>query len=682
VPSITLTIDQIAISPFNVRIHKSDAEDTVELQASIMAEGLINPITVHALAFDDSDPAPDAKRQPTLWGAVAGGRRSHALRQLIQRGDLPPGFPIRCMELVGLSDAELIEASITENLQRRDLRDYEMCAGIARAVDAGHNIEQVAKALAQSDPARVAQWLRLGRLAEPVFKAYATGRLSNDQARAYAATEDRELQAVTFARLSQLHDWQHEPQRIRTAMNIGNVERENQLRFVGEAEYRAAGGRYELDLFAEDGAARGRVCDEGLLSTLVETKLGEIREELRVATGWGKDLRFQPEPPQNDYGNPDSMLEIRPETGKPLKLPQGDVVAVVKIGDDGFAHTSFWWASKKAKYGNGSTAGNDPTPAAFGPLDRARIAPGAALGNAERHGARGHADAALKGDHGLSQDAIEIARDMRRALLRALLVTDADTGGTLANDYLIWSQLRMLYASDSSSMTGMNRLPTDTIGRLELMAKSRSQIEASGVRKACDGALEILAFEAFMTERDPATAFLAFVDAPDRAKRLAAALVAGAALVRSLNADGYRCPVHDALAEATAIAAPDTIRYTTGWQPTEAWIGLFPKSAKLAIAATIDDQAPLRWQGLRNDQLTERVTSLVADTADWLHPLLQFDHSQSSPSTCDGEVAVAQTTDGGAVSASSAFATTPDPITAAIDRRKAKSKAPELAAAA
>jgi ParB family transcriptional regulator, chromosome partitioning protein len=283
---------------------------------------------------------------------------------------------------------------------------------------------------------------------------------------------------------------------------------------------------------------------------------------------------------------------------------------------------------------------------------------------------------------------------MRRALLRALLVTDADTGGTLANDYLIWSQLRMLYASDSSSMTGMNRLPTDTIGRLELMAKSREQIEASGVRKACDGALEILAFEAFMTERDPATAFLAFVDAPDRAKRLAAALVAGAALVRSLNADGYRCAAHDALAEATAIAAPDTIRCTTGWQPTEAWIGLFPKSAKFAIAATIDDQAPLRWQGLRNDHLTERVTSLVADTADWLHPLLQFDLAGSvedeaeNPSPVDpsdqlrfqGRRKAAQRQGEG--ESASTVTTQPHPITAAIDRRKAKSKAPELEAAA
>jgi ParB family transcriptional regulator, chromosome partitioning protein len=678
-PSITLTIDQIAISPFNVRIHKPDAEDTATLEASIMAEGLLNPILVHALAFDDSDPP-----CPTLYGAVAGGRRSRAIRNLVTAGTLPRGFPIRCIELVNASDAELLEASITENLVRKDLRDYELCAGVARAAEAGHDIDQIAHALAQPDRGRVAQWLRLGRLAEPVFRAYATGALSTDQARAYAATEDRELQSLVFARLSQGQSWQHQPHHIRTALSVGNQDAENQLRFVGEEAYRVAGGRYELDLFAEDGDARGRVCDAAILAKLVEDRFAAIKDELRVATGWGADLRFQTEPPQNDYGSPDHTLEIRFETGKPLKLPDGDVVAVVAIGDDGLAHTSFWWASKKAKFGTGAGS-KDLTPAAFGPLDRTRIAAGSALASTERHGARGHADAALKDDHGLSQDGIEIARDMRRAMLRALLVANADHGGTLANDYLVWAQLRMLYASDSSSMTGMNRLPTETIGRIELAQKSRAQIEASGVRKGVDGALENLAFEPFMTERDPAVAFLAFVDAPDRAKRLAAALVAGAALVRSLNADGYRCPAHDALAGATAISAPESIRYAIGWQPTEQMIGLFPKSAKLAIARDIDEEAPLRWQGLRSDQLTERLTSLVADKADWVHPLLSFDLAGSveegekeNPSPLEGEVDSAPAE---RVRGSNKGVTPPHPLTSAIAKRKAKA-APELEAAA
>ena len=134
--STTLLIDQLCLSPLNVRTYSPDAEDTAGLQASILADGLINPIAVHQM-----------KGSKTKWGAVAGGRRYRAIKALIGNGDLPADYQVRVNVLDGLNDAELIEHSITENLVRRDLRQHELYAGVARAAARGHGVEQIAKGI-------------------------------------------------------------------------------------------------------------------------------------------------------------------------------------------------------------------------------------------------------------------------------------------------------------------------------------------------------------------------------------------------------------------------------------------------------------------------------------------------------------------------------------------------------
>ncbi|HET9512085.1 MAG TPA: ParB/Srx family N-terminal domain-containing protein [Sphingomonas sp.] len=107
--STTLTIDQIDISPLNVRTYRPDIEDTTALEDSILERGLIQPIAVH--------PMKGSKR----WGAIAGGRRTRAIKALVARGALPRDWAVPVTQHVGLSDAELIEVSINENLIRRDL---------------------------------------------------------------------------------------------------------------------------------------------------------------------------------------------------------------------------------------------------------------------------------------------------------------------------------------------------------------------------------------------------------------------------------------------------------------------------------------------------------------------------------------------------------------------------------
>lgn len=628
--STTLTIDRLTISPFNVRTYRPDAEDTHELQASILAEGLHNPIVCHLM-----------RGTKDKWGAVAGGRRYRAIGALVKRGDLPADWPVRVTIVDNTSEAELIEISITENLVRRDLREHELFAGVARAAANGHDVNRIAENLGGQDPALIARWLRLGRLARPVFDALAAGRLDLDQAHAYAATEDQELQEATFARLSAGHGYAHTPSAIRLAMKVGDREAIKLLRFVGEDAYRAAGGRFELDLFAEAEDDRGRIVDEGKLYQLVEAKLNAARDQTRITTA-RRDLRFVPTPPQSEYGGNDWQLQVEPKrVGTPgsvgaLELPEGDIVAHIAIDDGGEPAVSFWWISRKAKFGT-RTASSAPLPAA--PGNRQTI--GSAVGSAALAVDKAAADALVKEEDGLGKDSVQIFSAMRRGILRALLVDDAVNGGSIAQEYLIWAQLRMLQGGGGPAALGIGRLPVESIGGFDLAQRARAQLEASGVARAVSSALRELSAQTFCSEPDLPRAFQHFRAAAPRLKDLAAAVVAGAALERSLATPGYALPIHDELALSTAVGNGESIR--EHWSPTAELLALHPRVARLKLVEQLVDAATLkRWSALKDADLTDVILAAVTARPDWVHPLLAFREDEGAADAVTDQLEAAE----------------------------------------
>jgi ParB family transcriptional regulator, chromosome partitioning protein len=612
VSSMTLTIDRIEISPFNVRTWRPDATNTASLEASILEKGLIDPIQVHPM-----------KGRKDVWGAIDGQRRSRALRALVKAGRLPADWPVPVKVHADKTDAELIELSLVANDERLELREHERCAAVARAARLGHSVEQIARALAMK-PADVERRLRLGNLAPAVFDAFSAGRLSPDLAHAYAATDDTELQAATFARLDAGPAYAHTPQAVRAAMKVGDLELERLLRFVGADAYRAAGGRYTLDLFAEEADQRGRVVDEPLLQKLAEERFAAIRSEARAATG-RPALRFVPRPPQSEWGYSDRQLQLQPRAGG--KLPDGDVVGAIEIDGAGAATVTYWWASRAAKQG---TAGDrrpaPPTSSTPRTVDRT------AIGDAvhDRYHAAPAADAVIKEDEGLSQDAIQALRELRRAVLRAILVADADRGGAVATDWLVWSQLRLLVGRDRHAAVGMERIGTEAIGALEVARKAAALVDASGIKDPVERALAELAEQSFLAGDDLVDAFLDYRSSPARLKHLAAAIVAGLAAQRSLAAPGYVRPIHDAVAVAAGFEDPAAIR-ALGWDPTAELLALSPKLPRIALVAeTVDEVTRRRWRGLKNDELTDCVLRVAHAAEDWMHPLLAFNPTASA----------------------------------------------------
>lgn len=629
-PSTTMTIDQLDLSPHNVRKNHQDKTAVQAIERSLAAKGLMMPLLVHPW-----------RGRKDKWGVFAGGRRWRAFRNLIDRGELPADYGIDVV-VRDLSDAELAEMSLSENLLRRDLRPYEEYAAVLTAQKRGHDVDTIAEALGQ-EPGWVKRALRLATLAPPLLAALETERLSVRQAEAFGATEDHGAQLAAWQALCGNGDMvaaQVQPAQIRAQLKVGDQELGRLLRFVGDDAYRAAGGRFELDLFADQAEQRGRVTDEQLLRGLVAGRLDEVRAEQRALAG--RDVRFQGKPPQTTWGTTDFQLQIEPEhfDNGPFVLPKGDVVGTIDIGQTGEAEVRWWWASHAAKRGKKPAAAKEAAPATLTTSQRytpGSVREGAAIGQSYDN-SRQLADAQLKEQEGLTADGVQIVRSLRRAILRAALVDDAQIGGTLAADYLVWAQLRMHLSSagqhghaESSAEVGMQRLGSaDPDGN-----PARPHLDATIAEKTWRMALTLLKRQSFLTAPDLVHAFRDYREAQRPLKDLAAGVVAALALERSLDADGYRIPLHDELAAALQLTRDGAIRRY--WQPTAAFLELLPLAERRAIAEPfMEEKAFAGWARLKGAELTPMVLRTVEGTAPsmrqstkahatrWVHPLLEF----------------------------------------------------------
>jgi len=609
-----VTVDQLCISPFNVRLNAEDAEATTALEASIAVRGVLFPLIVHDMARYRDQALPG--EPVAAWGVLAGGRRLRAIRRLVAAGTLSRDFEVEVVTR-DLSPAEITELSLAENLLRRQLRPYEVYAAVARAAEQGSEIEEIAEHLGQR-PVWVRQWLRLGRLVPAIFQAYVEGVISDEVAQAFAATEDEELQRAAWTHFASMHPSERSPSRVRAWYKIGDPALDRLLRFVHEDVYRAAGGRYELDLFA-DGPERGRVVDDGTLRELAEAKLASIRQDLRLRSR-RPELRFAGQAPQH-HGHADSGLEFFPakKSGK-LALPEGDVVVTIDIDAAGEAQPRYWWASRKAKR---DAVREGEAPALLAQPAEKKIDGAGAFD--KYSDASQTARAAVKDEHGLTADGLQAMRSMRREVLRALLVADALNDGAIGRDYAVWTQLRqelkrLPRTADGGARTlyppwhgGEDAEPADVV---------QPHLEEMKAHSLWAAAVAEVVAQPFMVLDDPADAFAAFYFATDRMKKAAGAVLAGLALFRSCNVPGWRIGVHDRIADILG-ADDGTIREL--WQPTAKFMALFPKMKRLELAQPhVEADAFREWHKLSDTILTSAVAGAVDQVPGWVHPLLSF----------------------------------------------------------
>lgn len=165
----TLPISKIEPNPDQPR-KEFDAEKLQELADSIKQHGVLQPILV--------------RKTGSTYQIVAGERRYQASK-LAGLKEIPA-------VIRDISDEDVFQLALIENLQRADLNPVEEAQGLRQLVDQkGWTQEKVAQVLSKSRSA-VANTLRLLDLPEEVQGYLARGEITPGHARAILAVPDEE----------------------------------------------------------------------------------------------------------------------------------------------------------------------------------------------------------------------------------------------------------------------------------------------------------------------------------------------------------------------------------------------------------------------------------------------------------------------------------------------------------
>lgn len=151
-------------------------EELAELQASLQANGLLQPIVVRPAGTNS-------------YELIAGERRLRAATQL--------GWPDIPVVVRDIDDRTLLTLALVENLQRADLNAVEEAEGYQRLIDDFGLTQQRVAELVGKDRSTIANTIRVLQLPESVQRMVRDGQLSLGHARALLTLEDD--RAITAA---------------------------------------------------------------------------------------------------------------------------------------------------------------------------------------------------------------------------------------------------------------------------------------------------------------------------------------------------------------------------------------------------------------------------------------------------------------------------------------------------
>ena len=164
---LRLPVASIRPNPYQPRREFDEAE-LAELQASIKASGLLQPITVRPTA--------------TGYELISGERRLRAAARL-GWADIPA-------IIKSVDDRTLLTLALVENLQRADLNAVDEARGFQRlSEEFGYTHAQIAEAVGK-DRTSITTSLRLLQLPPAILEIVSKGQLTAGHARALVSVED------------------------------------------------------------------------------------------------------------------------------------------------------------------------------------------------------------------------------------------------------------------------------------------------------------------------------------------------------------------------------------------------------------------------------------------------------------------------------------------------------------
>ena len=261
-----LLLEQLALSPANIRKTPATEAEDAELEASIRAKGILQNLIVHP-------PGSDGKG---FYLVVAGGRRLRILQKLAAADVIDAArYKVPCKIE---QPEEAIETSLAENTIRAAMHPADEFVAMAALIDGGATIDSVARRFGTSER-HVRQRLRLGKLAPALLDAFRAGDINLETVTAFTLGADHQAQLAVW---NQVKDQSYiSPHRVRHLLIETAIAFDSDLGlFVGEA-YKAAGGTITRDLFSADD--EGFMDDAALVRRLAIEKLEAKAAELRPA---------------------------------------------------------------------------------------------------------------------------------------------------------------------------------------------------------------------------------------------------------------------------------------------------------------------------------------------------------------------------------------------------------------
>jgi ParB family chromosome partitioning protein len=175
-----IEVDKIKTNPYQPR-EEFDEVTLKELADSIKQKGVIQPITVRKISENN-------------YELLSGERRLRAAKMV--KLDKIPSY------ILDLSSKEdLLEISLIENIQRKDLNPIEIAHGVYRLItECGLTQEDVSERVGKSRTA-VTNYLRLLKLPEEIRKSIRKNEISEGHARAILAIDDPAEQLNLWKRI-------------------------------------------------------------------------------------------------------------------------------------------------------------------------------------------------------------------------------------------------------------------------------------------------------------------------------------------------------------------------------------------------------------------------------------------------------------------------------------------------
>ena len=262
-----IPFSKLYLSDANVRKTRNDQEDA-QLSADIEARGLLQNLLV------------TKSKKRGQYAVIAGGRRLRAIGMIIDRGAWAGDAEVECKLLEG-SEETAGEASLAENFQRVGMSPAEECRAFQHFIKEGSDIAAVAKRFGLTQRF-VEGRLRLANLAAPIFEALAAGDITLEIAKAYAATDQHEVQMRVFDQMR--HAYNPSADAIRRMVATGSMRGNDPIALlIGEDAYVAAGGKVERDLFSD--AGEDRWIDIEIAHRLASEKMEAEAQRLTAETG-------------------------------------------------------------------------------------------------------------------------------------------------------------------------------------------------------------------------------------------------------------------------------------------------------------------------------------------------------------------------------------------------------------